>query len=207
MHIILIVLFTLFSMASYAAENPQEVIKRTADALMKDVFELRSQIDSNPELISKLADEYTSPYFDYSAMTKSSLGRFWQLASSEQQKQLTTEFKKLLIKTYGTALLGMSDKLSIEYPSYRYASGDTRVIVPTRMQLHGGPTVPVNYRAVLNNDAWKVTDITIDGISLVTNYRSSFAREIQLGSRESKNTRDGISRLISRLKAKNNSSF
>jgi phospholipid transport system substrate-binding protein len=173
---------------------------------MREVRLKKVELEADPQKVYLLADKYASPYFDYSVMTQSAVGSFWRQASDKQKLELINQFKQLLVRTYGTALLGMSSDLSIEYPPYHFEEGQTAVMVPTRMQLQGAPAVPVNYRAVLRNGLWKVIDITIDGISLVTNYRSSFKREIQIGASKVKGsgrTEAGIDRLIRSLAAKN----
>ena len=190
----------------WALSDPQLIVKATADQLMREVRLKKVELEADPQKVYLLADKYASPYFDYSAMTQSAVGSFWRRASDKQKRELTNQFKQLLVRTYGTALLGMSSDLSIEYPPYHFEEGQTAVMVPTRMQLQGAPAVPVNYRAVLRNGLWKVIDITIDGISLVTNYRSSFKREIQIGASKVKGsgrTEAGIDRLIRSLAAKN----
>jgi phospholipid transport system substrate-binding protein len=190
----------------WALSDPQLIVKGTADQLMREVRLKKVELEADPQKVYLLADKYASPYFDYSVMTQSAVGSFWRQASDKQKLELINQFKQLLVRTYGTALLGMSSDLSIEYPPYHFEEGQTAVMVPTRMQLQGAPAVPVNYRAVLRNGLWKVIDITIDGISLVTNYRSSFKREIQIGASKVKGsgrTEAGIDRLIRSLAAKN----
>jgi len=190
----------------WALSDPQLIVKATADQLMLEVQLKKTELEADPQKVYILADKYASPYFDYSAMTQSAVGAFWRQASDRQKQELTSQFKQLLVKTYGTALLGMSSDLSIEYPPYRFEQGQTSVMVPTRMQLEGAPAIPVNYRAVLRDGLWKVIDITIDGISLVTNFRSSFKREIQIGASKVKGSgriQAGIDRLIRSLAVKN----
>jgi len=201
-----LVALNLFVTSAMAFEDPQLIVKATADQLMLEVQLNKAELEADPQKVYLLADKYASPYFDYLAMTQSAVGSFWRQASDKQKKALTSQFKQLLVKTYGTALLGMSSDLSIEYPPYRFEEGQTSVIVPTRMQLQGAPAVPVNYRAVIRDGLWKVIDITIDGISLVTNFRSSFKREIQIGASKVKGSgriEAGIDRLIRSLAAKN----
>jgi len=190
----------------WALSDPQLIVKATADQLMLEVQLKKTELEADPQKVYMLADKYASPYFDYSAMTQSAVGAFWRQASDKQKQKLTTQFKQLLVKTYGTALLGMSSDISIEYPPYHFEEGQTSVVVPTRMQLEGAPAIPVNYRAVLRDGLWKVIDITIDGISLVTNFRSSFKREIQIGASKVKGSsriEAGIDRLIRSLAEKN----
>jgi len=134
------------------------------------------------------------------------MGRFWRNTSDEQQARLVNEFKELLVGTYATALLGYSGQ-EIEYPPMNVEAGSDRAMVPTKIAAAGGPPIPVNYRLKLRDIGWMVTDVVIDGISLVTTYRSSFAREIQMGAAKSKGKDRmalGIDALIQTLADKNN---
>jgi phospholipid transport system substrate-binding protein len=206
----LILILALFSQVSLALEDPQAIVRSTADKLMAEVNQKRAALLADPKLVAALSERYTSPYFDYAAMTQSAVGRFWRNANDLQKVRLIEQFKQLLVKTYGMALLNMSDNLSIEYPPYSFNADDKYIVVPTKMQLKGSPAVPVNYRVENRGGAWKVIDITIDGVSLVTNYRSSFAREIQLGAATVKGATAermsaGFERLIKTLADKNNS--
>jgi phospholipid transport system substrate-binding protein len=100
----------------------------------------------------------------------------------------------LLVRTYATALLGYSGE-QIEYLPVNYTVGDTKVMVPTRISADNAPAIPINYRLRLDDDqTWQVYDVVIDGVSLITNYRSQFTNVIR---------RQGIDGLISLLASKN----
>ena len=105
----------------------------------------------------------------------------------------------------GKLFVELSQK--IEYLPVKAGSGAKKVMVPTRISSGGAPPVPVNYRLSRNGDGWLVYDVVIDGISLVTNYRSTFARQIRLGAAgekdRSKRMSAGIEKLIEALSAKN----
>ena len=106
---------------------------------------------------------------------------------------MVTEFRQLLVRVYAKALLNYSGQ-KIRYLPLRAGRRAGEVTVHTEVREAGGPPIPVNYRLYLKNGAWKVYDISIDGISLVANYRSSFAAEIR---------RKGVDSLIETLKARN----
>ena len=187
-------LLLLSSFVVAAIENPQDMVRATGEKVMEELTARKSELEANPDRIYPLVESTILPHFDFRQMSQSALGRFWRDASEEQKEGLTREFRELLVRTYATALLGYSGQ-EIEYLPVQYRPGDTQVLIPTRVSSAGAPPVPINYRLKLNDaDHWLVYDVVIDGVSLVTNYRSQFAAVVR---------RDGIDGLIGTLATKN----
>jgi phospholipid transport system substrate-binding protein len=111
------------------------------------------------------------------------LGRNWKTASKEQQTQFVNEFRTLLVRTYSSALAKYRNQ-TINYKPMRAGAGDTDVTVKTEIVQPGGPPVLVDYSLHKEDDGWKVYDVVIEGVSLVTNYRGQFANEIKQGGME-----------------------
>jgi len=127
-------------------------------------------------------------------MTRSAMGKYWRRASDEQKMVIEEQFRQMLVRTYGVALLNYSGQ-EIKYLPVKASSDDKRVTVQTRVsEVKSGPEIPVDYRLVQNSNSWKVYDVVIDGMSLVSNYRSSFSGEIR---------RSGIDGLIKTLQNRN----
>lgn len=184
----------LFSTCAVAAiDDPQAMVRSTADRVLAEVTERKAELEADPRLIYPLVQETVLPHFDFRRMSQSALGQFWRKATDAQKEGVTTEFRELLVRTYATALLGYSGQ-QIQYLPVNFKPGDTNVTIPTRIASDGAPPIPINYRLTLNDDRWMVYDVVIDGVSLVTNYRSQFAAEVRRG---------GIDGLISALAAKN----
>ncbi len=192
-----ILLLTTIMLSSFAVaatvEDPQRIVRDTGDRVLAEVTERRAELEADPSLIYPLVEDTVVPHFDFRRMSQSALGRFWRKASEEQKEAVTNEFRQLLVRTYATALLGYSGQ-TIQYLRVQYRQGDDRVMIPTRVAAPDAPSIPVNYRLRLNGDVWKVYDVVIDGVSLITNYRSQFATEVRRG---------GIDGLISSLADKN----
>lgn len=200
-------LLALFSFAAYAAEGPQQVVKQTADAVLGEVLERKAELEANSSLIYPLLERSMKSRLDFERITRSAVGRFWRKASKQQQQRLVEEFEKLLVRTYATALLSYSGQ-EIEYPPVRMAKDGTRATVPSKVKNPGAPAVPIDYRLYQTDDGrWKVYDVSIDGISLVTTYRGSFNSQIRQGSAKAKNAKNrmraGIDHLIASLVTKN----
>lgn len=171
--------WSLAAAATIDAASPQDVIRSTADQVLSEVTAKKAQLDQNPAGIYQLVAETVVPRFDFSTMTQSALGRYWRRATPDQQAQVTNEFKELLVRTYAVALLGYSGQ-TIEYLPVRIGADDADVMIPTRIATGtGGPPVPINYRMHRVDGSWMVYDVVIDGISLVTNYRSTFASSVR----------------------------
>jgi phospholipid transport system substrate-binding protein len=113
------------------------------------------------------------------------LGRYKNKITAEQKPLIINEFRVLLVRTYGKALLEYNDQEIIYLPTEgSLEQGD--VMVKTEIEQEGGFPIPLNYSLKASKQGWKVYDISVDDISLVTNYRSSFARQIK------KNGVDGL---------------
>lgn len=133
------------------------------------------------------------PHLDFVTMTKLAVGSPWRNASTEQKRTLVTEFRELLLRTY-THALDEYDNQELVFLPLRESPYEDRVTVRSKVIRADGPEIPVNYRLRYNDGEWKVYDIEVDGISLVTTYRSNFAGEIQS---------NGIDGLIAILEEKN----
>jgi phospholipid transport system substrate-binding protein len=147
----------------------------------------------NPAKVADLVETRILPLFDFTRMTQIAVARNWRLATPEQQKALTTEFKTLLVRTYSTALLSYRDQV-IEFKRLRAASGDTEVTVKSVMKQPGTEPLTMDYDMEKIAAGWKVYDIKIDGVSLITAYRETFAGKVREG---------GVDGLIKSLSDKN----
>ena len=187
-------LFLLSSLVEAAIEDPQQMVRETGDKVLSEVSARKADLEANPALIYPLVESTVLPHFDFRQMSQSALGRFWRDATDEQKTALTNEFRELLVRTYATALLGYTGQ-QIQYLPVQYKPGDEKVMIPTRIAAtDNAPPIPINYRLQLNESKWMVYDVVIDGVSLITNYRSQFAAEVRRG---------GIDGLISTLESKN----
>jgi phospholipid transport system substrate-binding protein len=171
------------------------LVKDTTDRMLSALQARRSELDRSPQLIFELVDEIVVPKFDFERITRFAVGRFWRDASPKQQQRLIAEFQKVLVRTYAKALLSYSDQ-EIRFLPLRPGKREGHVTVHTEVSEQGRSSIPIDYELYLKNGAWKVYDVTIEGVSLVANYRSSFATEIR---------RNGIDGLIRALEERNGS--
>ena len=146
-----------------------------------------------PAKVAEVVETRILPLFDFARMTQLAVARNWNTATPEQQKSLTTEFRTLLVRTYSTALSNYRDQ-AIDFKPLRSAPGDTEVTVKSVVKQAGTDPLSMDYDMAKRADGWKVYDIKIDGISLITTYRETFANKVREG---------GVDGLIKSLADKN----
>ena len=165
---------------AHAEVAPEELVRKTADEILAEIKAHRDVYAKDYAKLYKMADEKVLLHFDFRRMSQWVLGRFWKQATLEQRDRFTSEFRDLLVGTYSQALLNYNDQKIIYLPVQRKPQ-DTEATVKTEVKQTGGqPNIPIHYSFYKNKDgAWKVYDITIEGVSLVTNYRSIYATKIR----------------------------
>jgi phospholipid transport system substrate-binding protein len=176
--------------AGAAETTPDAIVKTTADEVLSVI-----RTTKDKKTLRELAEKKVVPNFDFRAMTQLAVGRHWREASPAQQKALEDAFRTLLVNTYTASLnVAATGKESVEVKPSEPKPGENDVIVRTLVRTPNRQPIPVDYRMTKGPDGWKVYDVIVENLSLVTNYRSSFASEIQ---------RSGIDGLIKVLQAKN----
>ncbi|HEX4858686.1 MAG TPA: ABC transporter substrate-binding protein [Usitatibacteraceae bacterium] len=194
----LVVAFFFLAVAcpALAQDAPDEMVRRNTQDILAAIKADKDLQAGNAKKIEKLAEEKVLPYFNFSRMTQLAVGRNWREASDAQKKALTDEFRTLLVRTYSTSLAQYRNQ-TIEVKPLKLAAADTEVVVKTLINQPGGQPIPIDYSMEKGAAGWKVYDVLIDGVSLVTNYRSSFNTEVQ------KSGIDGLIKSLSERNAKN----
>ena len=192
---IFIFLLSLLAAQPVVAETvpADKLIKDTSQQVLKALEDQKEVLKKDPNHVYKLVDDIILPHLDFEKMAKLALGKNWRKANTAQKKSFTEAFRQLLIRTYSKSLSEYTGQKIIYLP-FRLKEGATRATVKTEIDQNSGFPIPIDYTLFLKKDAWKVYDIKIDGLSLVTNYRGSFAKEIRA---------KGISGLIKKLEDKN----
>ena len=163
---------------AWAGPPPDELVRKTTEDILALTKANRDAYAKDVSKLYKMADEKVLPHFDFARMAQWVLGKHWRDASPEQRTRFIAEFRDLLVRTYATALLNYTDQKIIYLPMVS-KPGDQEVVVKTDVkQTSGGPNIPIHYTFYKKNDDWKVYDVSIEGVSLVTNYRSVYASKI-----------------------------
>jgi phospholipid transport system substrate-binding protein len=165
--------------AALAADTPPDVLARTTTQEVITILKQDKELQrGNLARVHQLVEAKILPNFDFNRMTQLVLGRHWPRASAKQKQELVTEFRNLLVRTYSSSLTAFTDQ-TIEFKPLTMKPEDTDVTVRSEILQPGGQPIPINYSFYKTAFGWKVYDVTIDGVSLVTNYRSSFASTIR----------------------------
>ena len=176
-------------------DTPPDVLIRTTTeeviALIKANPIAQSETRERDRLIA-LVQEKVGPHFDFVAMTRLAVGVHWRSGTPEQQERLIEEFRALLLRTYAQVLLSYQDD-TIVFKPLHMASGSTDATVRVLLRGSGREAIPIDFAMEKTPAGWKVYDVAVGGVSLVTNYRDSFASTIR---------EFGIDGLIRELKKK-----
>ena len=180
-----LVLFANVAMAN-TDMAPDVLVKQTADDVLAIVKNDKDIQAGNQQKLFAVVEEKILPNFDFDRVCRMVLGKNWKSASPEQQALFQKEFRSLLLRTYATALGKYRDQV-IEYRPMQTDASEKNVTVKTQIIQKGGQPIAVDYSLVKGPAGWKVYDITIESVSLVTNYRSQFSSEIRQNSLDSLN--------------------
>ena len=173
--------------------TPAALVKNTANEVLEIIKNDKDIQAGDMHKIMALAEDKVLPHFDFERMSRLVLGKDWSPASKAQQGLFINQFRTLLIRTYASALAKYRNQ-TIEYKPLREQSGDTDVTVKTLILQPGGEPLPLNYKLDKAGEEWKVYDLEIGGVSLVSSYRGQFSTEIR---------QSGMDGLIQKLADKN----
>ena len=175
-------------------QGPDQLVKEVTTGVIKALEDNAAELKSSPDTVYEIVDTLVLPHFDFKYMSQLVLARHWRTASDEQKERFTKVFRNLLVKTYATSLADFSGE-EVSFPPFRAPAGADDVTVPMEIIPQAGPALPLDYSLHQIDGVWKVYDVNIDGLSLVTNYRRSFGKDIK---------EKGLDGLIAQVEAKQN---
>jgi phospholipid transport system substrate-binding protein len=169
---------------------PDALVKSTVDEVMAVIKQ-----NKDKQALRALAEQKVLPYFDFKHMTQLAVGTAWRQANPAQQQALETGFRTLLVNVYTTALsVSATGTQTVEVKPAQVKADQSEVTVKTTVKDPGKQPIAIDYRMAKSADGWKVFDVVVEAMSLVTNYRGTFASEV---------SRSGIDGLIKVLDEKN----
>ena len=190
----LIALWMAISLAAHAEEvAPGVLVKNIAEDVLSVIRQNHGTPTGSREEILKLVNAKVLPHFNFERMTRLAIGKNWRNATPMQRNALVVEFRNLLVNTYTNAFARYQNQ-TVEVKPVQMSSGVNEVTVKTHILKPGVQRVTVNYEMEKTPEGWKVFDLTVEGVSLVISYRSTFGREVRL---------NGIDGLIKTLLEKN----
>ena len=176
--------------------DPQEalaLVQRTSERVIALLEARREELEASPERLYDLVERELVPYFDFVRISRLVLGKYWRRATPEQRRRFATEFKQMLIRSYASSMLQYTGE-KIAFLPVRPGRRPEEVTVRTEVELAGTEPVIVEYSLHWRKGRWLVYDVRIDGVSLVVNFRTTFAEEIR---------RRGLEALIEQLRERN----
>ena len=186
----------LFSSTAIAADlAPDVLVKNVTNEVLDAVRKDKDLQNGNSKKTLEIVETKILPHFNFQRMTQLAMGREGRQATPEQLKVLVDEFRDLLVRTYSKALTEFRNQ-EITFKPLKFSPADTDVKVRTDIKQTGGKPMQLDYYLEKTAAGWKVYDVEVGGVSLITNYRSTFGQEIQ---------KNGVDGLIRSLQAKNKS--
>ncbi len=182
--ILFTIIFCLMAQIALAGVAADVFVKAIADDVLAIVKKDKEIQAGDQQKVFTLAEEKILPHFNFEHVCRLVLGKNYVKANKEQQDAFQKEFRTLMLYTYASALSKYRNQ-TIEYKPLKDYADDKQVVVKTLILQSGGQPIGVDYTLESINDSWKVYDISIEGVSLVTNYRSQFGNEIRQGSIDS----------------------
>lgn len=188
-----IVMTSLLPSAGWAEEAPDAMVRRVTNEVLTIIKTDKDLQSGHMKKVFELVDTKILPYFNFNRMTALAVGLDWRVATPEQKVRLATEFKVLLVRTYANALVSYKNQ-TIDVKPFKLAASETDVTVRTEVKQTGGQPISLDYSLQKKDGAWKVYDVVVGGVSLVTNYRDEFKQAVR---------QSGIEGLITSLASKN----
>ena len=187
---------------SGAASQPvptdaETVVRQLTDRIYRVLLEQCEAIQEQPERLYTVVDGLLLPHADLQKMSQWVLGRYWREADAQQRREFEHQFWQLLVRTYAAAIQTVAPE-NIHYLPSRDMGRSDRALVRTEIRQPGEAVIAIDYPMYRKQEHWLVYDVRVEGISLVTNYRTTFADEIK---------DKGVSGLIASLKRQNQASM
>ena len=175
---------------------PDALVRKSIDEVLAIIKADKDLQNGNPQKLYALVEEKVLPHFDFTRMTRLAVGRSWAQATDPQKEALAREFQTLLVRTSSTSLSQYRNQ-TIDVKPAKFAAADKETTVKTVVNQPGGQPIPIDYGMERTDKGWKVYDVVVDGVSLVTTYRGSFNDQIQ---------KSGVDGLVKTLADRNRSS-
>lgn len=187
---ILLSFLLLFGTWAYAASSPVDMLQSVSNQMLSS---LAKTTDRNDRALYSLVKRILLPHVDLNGMSELVVGKYWAAASPAQRSQFQQEFTQFITRTYSNALSSYDNQKVRFFPIRGGVSG-SRVQVNSAIDQNNGQSVSVSYRLTLMGGEWKVYDFSVEGVSIVENYRSQFADVLRT---------NGLSGLIQQLQQQN----
>jgi len=179
------------ALATSRLPAPLALLKNASSDVLQTLKAKRTQIRLQPEQVEKIVRKKILPLIAINDMSRSVIGRFWKKATQQQRRTFKKRFSRLVIRTYSAPLADYRDEQIHFYPMRKFSSQQTIARVRSLVIRSNGQKIPVDYRLIREGNRWQVSDFSVDGVSLVENYRAQFSSTLN---------QYGIAGLLKRLR-------
>jgi len=192
--------FQQLALAADTTESPEALLENTASKMIDALNANRDKIKGHPQLTEDLIEKILLPNIDFITASKYVLGPSWDTATREQKIAFIKTFRTLLLRFYSSALSEYlnthTEKLDKSLMTFQDPGkiDSNQVTVRSEVKPKTGKPVPITYQMLKTRRGWKVFDVSVEGVSVITTYKTSFASEIQ---------QKGLDGLIASLKERN----
>jgi len=186
------IVIVFFSSISFAQLSPDELVKKTADDVISAIKADKDIQAGDKKKIYALVEAKILPSFDFNKICRLVMGKNWRKMSAEQREEFSDGFKMLLLRTYAVALSKYTDQKITVLPMKKQKG--SVVTVKTEITQPSSQPINVNYALSNSTGKWLVIDLIIEGVSMITNYRSQFGGSVRT---------KGVDGLLEELKEKN----
>jgi phospholipid transport system substrate-binding protein len=194
-------LFVANSQAQANIQPPDELIQENTTKMLRSINQHRPEIKKTPDKLTKLVEDIILPHLDFITASKIVMGKYWRRANKEQKINFIRQFRLLLLRFYSSALSEYLNNKNkdlkldlIKYFPTTLKEGETSITIRGEVEQENGPGIPIYYRMHLTKKGWKIFDVSVEGISMITTYKNNFATQLKT---------DGIDALILSLEEKN----
>ena len=199
-------LFTTNSMATTntgaKVQAPDVVLKATTLDMLRSINADREALDDAPDKLKLLVEKIILPQIDFISASKLVLGKYWRRADQKQKIQFIRQFRTVLLRFYSAAINEYVSNKNEALPEdlFHYfplnaKPEDSSTTVRAELKSDSGQAIPIHYRMHMTSKGWKIYDVSVEGISIITTYKNNFATELKT---------KGIDDLIASLEEKNN---
>lgn len=187
--------FLFLDFAQASVGSPRQLVENTTHEMMNILLKEKANLDRDPDRIYVLVEKILLPHFDFVGMSRFVIGKHWKAATEPQRSEFAVTFKNLLVRTYAGALRNYTGRHISLLPERNGDFEDGKILIRSEVENPGGEPILVNYRLWQKADAWLVYDISVEGVSLLTNFRSQLADEV---------SQYGMDETIRKMKEKTN---
>lgn len=182
----------LFAASAQAAapRPPDQVVQEATTTLQQTLHENHNKYAADSKLFYKVVNDLVVPHFDVRYIAQLVLARNWKSATADQRTRFQNAFRDMLIRSYANALLEYHDSVKADWKPLHMAPDATDVVVNSNLLREGKQPVPIGFAMRLTDNDWKIYDITIENISLITSFRGQFVSEIK---------KNGLDAVITRM--------